>query len=506
MIFIEKFSLTAVSMVIFTVATLFFVFQLNYQLALFISSAIMIRLVLYIREIQQNAETTQQQLITLKNRDILNKKSIEAKNRELEQKYFIDDLTQLPNRNALIDTIKTENHYTLILLNIDAFKDINDFYGHTAGDSLIKQLSIKLSQMPLYYEHTLYHVHVDELAFLINNSLNRAEIKKVIFDIEKYVQKHTFYASMRHSMLFTLSFGISLSHDESPMNHTLIMDANLALHFAKKHTHSWFIYEKELKKSNHYEENFYWLKKLQLAIEEDRIEPYFQPIVNKETKKISSHEALMRLVEKNGTAISPYLFLDIAKRSKLYTTLTRIMIEKTFDKFEKSKCCFSINFSYEDMIDKEILELLTLKLQKGNIGKRFTAEILESESISNYDLVKNFIDSIKAYGAKVAIDDFGSGYSNFERLFKLDIDYVKIDGSIIKDIDENEQLKIITETIVTFAKKTNIKVIAEFVHSQEIVDILEKMGVQQMQGYYFAEPSPEIITNIEHESPLELAL
>ena len=290
------------------------------------------------------------------------------------------------------------------------------------------------------------------------------------------------------------------------MNHMLITQANLALHVAKTHTDSWVMYENSLHKSNNYEENLYWLKRLKLAIEEDRIEPYFQPIVNNKNKKIFSQEALMRLVEKNGVALSPYLFLDIAKKSKLYTTLTKIMIEKTFAKFEKSKMSFSINFSYEDMIDEEVLALLSSKLETGNIGKRFTAEILESESITNYDLVKNFIDTIKTYGSTVAIDDFGSGYSNFERLFKLDIDYIKIDGSIIKDIDENKQLRIITETIVAFAKKTNIKIVAEFVHSKEIVDILNNMGVKHMQGYYFAEPSPEIIYTLKSEAPLELAL
>ncbi len=499
-------SLTAISTAILLTSLLFFSFQLSPELSLFLYIAIMIKFLLYTQERQKEKETIQRELINLKNRDILNKKSLDAKNRELEEKYFIDDLTKQPNRNALVDTIKTENHYTLFLINIDAFKDINDFYGQTAGDSLIKQLTIKLSQMPLHFEHKFYHVHIDEFAFLVSNRLSQTEIKQLISDIETFVLKHTFYASMNQSILFTLSFGISLSEEETPMNHRLLSDANLALHFAKNHTHSWFIYESMLKQENHYEENLYWLKKLQLAIKEDRIEPYFQPIVNNKSKNIFSQEALMRLVEKNGTVISPYLFLDIAKKSKLYTTLTKIMIEKTFAKLKNSKQCFSINFSYQDMIDTEILELLTQKLQKGDIGKRFTAEILESESITNYDLVKNFIDTIKTYGSKVAIDDFGSGYSNFERLFKLDIDYIKIDGSIIKDIDENEQLRIITETIVTFAKKTNIKVVAEFVHSKEIADILARIGVKQMQGYYFAEPSPEIITKLEEKAALELAL
>ncbi len=356
--------------------------------------------------------------------------------------------------------------------------------------------------MPLPFSHTLYHIHIDEFALLIHEKLTTAESKAMIIEIENFIQQHTFYASMNQSILFTLSFGISQSKEKAPINSLLITQASLALSATKSHVHSWRIYKDIPNKHNAYEENLYWLKKLQLAIQEERIEPYFQPIINNKTQKVSSQEALIRLIEKNGAAIAPYLFLDIAKKAKLYTTLTTIMIEKTFTRFANSKMHFSINFSYEDMIDKEVLALLVSKLKHEDIGKRFTAEILESESISNYDLVKNFIDTIKVYHAKVAIDDFGAGYSNFERLFKLDIDYIKIDGSIIKDIDENTQLRIITETIVNFAKKTNIKVIAEFVHSKKIVDILEQMGVKRMQGYYFSQPSAEPICEIKQEETI----
>ena len=494
------------SAVVLTLTILYFTYQLTPMLALSLALAIMIGQLLYINKLHSVSKITQRQLVNLKNLNHHNKKSLKAKNRELEKKYYIDELTKLPNKNALIDTINKENNYSLFLINIDAFKDISDFYGHLAGDSLIKQLASFFSEMSLYHEHICYHLRGDEFALLINNKLSEDKMKQLVKDIEKKTLKHTFYASMNQSILFTLSFGISCSEDKTPMNTMLISQANLALHFAKNHTDSWMIYENSLQKSNNYEENLYWLRKLKLAIEEERIEPYFQPIVNHDSKKIFSQEALMRLIEKNGVALSPYIFLDVAKKSKLYTTLTKIMIEKTFTKFEKSKMCFSINFSYDDMLDKEVLELLAIKLQKGDIGKRFTAEILESESITNYDLVKNFIDTIKTYGSKVAIDDFGSGYSNFERLFKLDIDYIKIDGSIIKDIDENEQLLIITETIVAFAKKTNIKVVAEFVHSKEIADILASIGVNHMQGYYFAEPSPEITTKLEEHAILEFAL
>jgi diguanylate cyclase (GGDEF)-like protein len=496
-------SFSLFSTIVFIVSLLFFTFEINPLLSLSLATIIMIVSLYRQQQLHKEKTLLTHQLIDLNNRDIQYKKSIEKKNQEIQERYFIDALTKLPNRNALIDMLHEEIPSTLLLINIDAFKEINDFYSYQAGDSLIKQLSIKLSEIPLLFEHRLYHLHADEFAFLIHNRLSDEEIHFIVKEIEKMVQKHTFYASMNQSILFTLSFGIARSKKNSPYNKTLIKEAHQALHATKNHTETWSIYQDNLQETSHYEDNLYWLKKVKSAIEENRIEPYFQPIVNYKTGKIISYEALIRLVEKNGAALSPHLFLEIAKKSKLYTTLTKIMIEKSFKKFENSKQHFSINFSYEDMIDSEVLALLTEKLQNGNIGKRFCAEILESESISSYDLAKNFIDTIKTYGAKVAIDDFGSGYSNFERLFKLDIDYIKIDGSIIKDIDENIQLRIITETIVNFAKKTNIKVIAEYVHSKEIVDILAKMGVTKMQGYYFAEPSETIMITLKPDAVVE---
>jgi len=499
---IEKISLSTFSSLLLGASVLFFIFELNPLLSLVLSVVILGRLILMIHKIEKEKEAIQNQLISHKNRELLQKKSLTEKDQALQNKYFIDDISKLPNRNALLETSKIEEPYTLVLINIDSFKEINDFYGHIAGDSLIKQLSTVLTNMPLLYEHTLYHVHVDEFAFLIHKKISDKAIKELVKGIEKFTLKHTFYASMNQSILFTLSFGISSSKEGDTPNKSLCMEANIALSHARTHTETWAIFDDTLKEENHYEENLYWLKKLKSAIEEDRIEPFYQPIVNHKTNKIISQEALIRIIGKNAVPISPYLFLGVAKKAKLYTTLTKIMIEKTFTNFSKSNMSFSINFSYEDMVDKEVLALLSQKLQQGNIGRRFTAEILESESITNYDLAKNFIDTIKAYGSKVAIDDFGSGYSNFERLFKLDIDYVKIDGSIIKDIDENEQLRIITETIVDFAHKTNINVVAEYVHSQEIVNILEKMGVTQMQGFYFAEPSSEIITELKDEKQL----
>jgi EAL domain-containing protein (putative c-di-GMP-specific phosphodiesterase class I) len=185
-------------------------------------------------------------------------------------------------------------------------------------------------------------------------------------------------------------------------------------------------------------------------------------------------------------------FLHIAKKSKLYPKLTREIFTKVTDNLSSKKFEFSINISVDDILDKNTNKFILNCLEKNDIGSWLVFEILESEGIENYKEVTKFLRDVKSLGAKIAIDDFGSGYSNFEYLLKLDIDFLKIDGSLIKNIDVNEDMQIITSTIVEFAKKLKIKTIAEFVHNQKIYDIVKSMGFDYAQGYYIDKPSQDI--------------
>lgn len=131
-------------------------------------------------------------------------------------------------------------------------------------------------------------------------------------------------------------------------------------------------------------------------------------------------------------------------------------------------------------------------LEKYKIGSRVVFEIVESESIEKFEQVRNFIEKVKSYECKIAIDDFGTGYSNFEYLLKLNADYIKIDGSMIKDIDTSKEAEIVVSTIVGFAKKMGIKTIAEFVENESILEKVKEMGIDYSQGYYFSAPKLDI--------------
>ena len=141
-----------------------------------------------------------------------------------------------------------------------------------------------------------------------------------------------------------------------------------------------------------------------------------------------------------------------------------------------------------DIESNDFLDFIKSMIKKYNISDRVIFEILEDESIKNYQCLILFVDEVKALGCKVAIDDFGSGYSNFEHLLKMNIDYLKIDASLIKNIATNENSYKITKTIIEFAKNLNLKTIAEFVENEEIFNIVRNLGADYSQGYFFSAP------------------
>ncbi len=167
------------------------------------------------------------------------------------------------------------------------------------------------------------------------------------------------------------------------------------------------------------------------------------------------------------------------------------MINKSFDTFRDMDAEFSINLTIQDIMDSDLKAFIFEKLQESDIAKRLVFEIVESEGIENFGKVIEFIEKVKSYGCKIAIDDFGTGYSNFEYLLQHKADYIKIDGSMIKDIDTNQDAQAVVSTIVDFAKKMNMKTIAEFVENETIQNIIIEMGIDYSQGYHFGAPQAE---------------
>jgi len=408
----------------------------------------------------------------------------------IKNSLYQDPLTKLPNRLKLFtekSLLDEKEEYTYIIFNIDSFDSINNMYGNQFGDKILIQVARWLENNILTKKSQLYKFEADLYTMVNFEKIEENTLITYLRDISKKVQEEKFFhegAEVDISMTIGASQGNS---NQQKLSQIAYKEAKIA----KK---SFAIYDKNSNKEEEYTKNIQISRTLKNALEKDLIIPYFQPILNIRTGEIEKYETLMRIKNEEEKILSPHEFLDIAKKSKIYPKLSRSLIEKSIDTFAISPCEFSVNLSFLDITNKATNKFILQLLDKTGIGPWIIFELLESEGIENYKEVMDFIEQVKSYGAKIAIDDFGSGYSNFERLVELQVDFIKIDGSLIKNIDQNDDMRIITKTIVSFAKELGIKTIAEYVHSEAVFNQIKILGVDYAQGYYIGKPE-EHMTN-----------
>jgi diguanylate cyclase (GGDEF)-like protein len=380
----------------------------------------------------------------------------------------------------------------LALIDINNFNNINDYYSHDVGDKLLIEFTQLLNNFIDSYSAKLYRFNSDEFYIFSDHREFIRTVDVISKNLLKEIRDYEFKID-DFNISIDVSIGVSYKiKDELNSDMDIFIAADLALKESKLNKSDYILFENNNSYQIEYIENIQMLKTLKDAIKDNRIIIYYQPIIDAKTDKIYSYEVLIRLIDKNGLIISPYYFLEVAKKYKIYTSLTKIVVKQAFEKFANSKKRFSINLSFEDLSDPKIVDYILKTIEHYDCKECVSFEILESESISDFKMVGQFISKVQSYGCRIYIDDFGAGYSNFERLFKLNIDVLKIDGSIIKDIDKAKDLQIITRTIIALAKHSNMKVVAEFVHSKEVDDIVRELGVDFIQGYHYFEPLKDI--------------
>ena len=411
---------------------------------------------------------------------------VEEKTRKITEQLFTDTLTKLPNRLRLIEDLKFSVSSTLILVNIDNFKQINNFFGNKMGDIIILELGNRLKTAVEGSECRLYKLHADEYAVLIDEKLELYELKKLVNSLHRSVENVP-YTYRGQKIWVNVSFGVSGEKEN------ILETADMVLKQVKKKKLHYLIYNKSMDILTEYENNLKWARVVKDAVEENRILPFFQPIVNNRNHIIEKYESLARLIDETGNVISPYYFLNVAKMSKQYRFITQIILEKSFSTFQKTGIEFSINLSVEDILNRRTVDFITACLKEYGLNKKVVFEILESEGIESYDEVSKFISVVKNLGAAIAIDDFGAGYSNFAHILKLEVDYIKIDSSLIKNIEKDINSQIVVKTIVDFSSRLGIKTIAEFVDSRAIFEKVCELGVDFSQGYLISEPKPAIV-------------
>jgi diguanylate cyclase (GGDEF)-like protein len=427
---------------------------------------------------------------------------LETYHEKLIHQNFIDPITELPNRQQILLDIEKTREPVLILMNLDFFKEINDCYGHKAGDWVLKEITRRLKKIEAAYRFRLYRMPSDEFALLFDQQMEIKELEKIIKNAASEIHESEFLLDNNNEIHVQATFGAVRSKDIYPDKikngiwRYMAAHADMALKRAKKNRKSFIIYQEYMEIPREYENNIIWKQKLKDALKNKRIVPYFQPIVNNYTGIIEKYECLARLIDQHGQAISPSFFLDIAKKNHLYHEITHTVMDHAFRVFRDTDFEFSINLTLYDILDEEMNLSIIEKIKNNrDVANRLVFEILESEGIENYKEVMIFIEEVKELGCKIAIDDFGSGYSNFDHILRLEVNYIKIDSSLIKNLDKDKNAQTIIKTIANFARELGLKTISEHVHSKEVHETSVGLGVDYSQGYYFGEPQECLLLN-----------
>ena len=409
------------------------------------------------------------------------------------KKIFTDPLTQLYNRNYLNEISPKLNlsHYSVAMLDLDKFKAINDSYGHKIGDYVLAK-SAKIFKDSIRDTDILIRYGGEEFLLFIYNRDDDSS-QKVCQRIRKNINSFEF-KSERNDIKVNVSIGLHENPSLEKNINEAIKIADKMLYIAKSEGRNRVVlYDgKQKKKVITNSKGIDFVKE---ALANDKVICYYQPIYNPHTKEIIKYEALVRIIDKDEQLIAPIFFLPAIKHTNVHYKITQRILSIVFDKFKNNNESVSINVNFSDLINIDIENTIvdTLKNNK-DLAHRVTFEILESDEIDNITLFKKKIDLLHSIGAKISIDDFGSGYSNFRTVLDIEANFLKIDGSLIKFIDVNIKDFKVVESIIHFAKVANMKTIAEFVHSKEVYDKLLELDLDYVQGYYIAKPNSELLS------------
>ncbi|KLE09663.1 diguanylate cyclase [Aliarcobacter butzleri L354] len=401
------------------------------------------------------------------------------------KELFIDKLTNLPNRNRLKKDLNQTDDVLMAFFDIDGFLTLNDLFGEEIGDGILVELSYKLKEHFPANEYSVYKLDVDKFVVVaVNSGKSVEEFYKYTKSFINKIENQSFLVNENE---IDINLTVGVSHANGALAYKY---AQRTITYARTKLRKIMIYNDSFNIHQSFENNIKWLKQLKNGFKENKFQAYFQPIVDTQTKEIYKYEALIRYIDENGNEVGPYNFLDIAKKTKQYPNIIKVILKDALKLIKEKNKKVSINISYADISNKNTTKYIYdfLTAQSIEHTKLLSFEILESEEIVDFEEVSRFISEVKKFECTVGIDDFGAGYSNFHLLSKLKISFIKIDGSLIQNIHNSKDLEIIVKTISNIAKEFNVKTVAEFVANEEIYNKVKELNIDYSQGFYFDKP------------------
>ncbi|GMR04497.1 MAG: hypothetical protein BMS9Abin23_0395 [Thermodesulfobacteriota bacterium] len=441
--------------------------------------------------------------------------------RKLAHMATHDHLTGLLNRSRftgllkewiLCDGAAPGASGALFLINIDRFMFLNDTYGHAMGDVFLRRLGKFLNDnvTALYgkyrasrgVEPLVARLSGDEFAVFLPY-VDAVAAVEVADELRKMVEE----ARLGGHGQSTISIGVVLYPVHGKNTGELLTRADAAMMRAKElgrnRAHLYRPEDRALEKMH---SRLEWKNRIVSALKEVRFVPWFQPILSLKDGSVTHYEALARMIDEKGKILAPGAFIDTAEVFGLIGSMDRIIIRKALDlqeimRAQGKEVCFSLNLSGIDLGDEEFLAFLKKEIS-GRDKASVVFEITETAAVKNMDKAMEFIKELKKMGCSFSLDDFGVGFTSFNYLKEMDVDYIKIDGSFIRRLNENPDDQLFVKAMIDVAHGMRIKTVAEFVENEETLALLKKFDVDYAQGYFIGRPGPPYCFSPGKKSPL----
>ncbi|MBT8132954.1 MAG: EAL domain-containing protein [Gammaproteobacteria bacterium] len=434
-------------------------------------------------------------------------------NRQLTFQATHDALTGLINRyeferrlkNVITAQTVHESVNTLCYIDLDQFKLVNDTCGHTAGDDLLKKITLLL-QDTLGNVGTLARLGGDEFGLLLENTDTRKAQSVALGVLD--VIKNFHFTWNENTFTIGASIGIASIPNNALNCEEILSNADSACYLAKESGRNRIqVYTEEDDKLLTQQREMHWVSRINHALEEGRFQLYFQEIISlrgHEQAFIMHGEVLLRMIDKEGNIVSPNQFLPAAERYNMATLIDEWVVDRSIQWLasRKEKVLISINLSGMSISNRDFLNFVVSRIKQNKVNPELLCfEITETAAINNLGTAIHFMNVLKKLGCSFALDDFGSGLSSFSYLNSLPVDYLKIDGTFVMDIDKDPMHYAMVKSINEVGQVMGIKTIAEFAASKDIIDCLREVGVDNAQGYAVARPVALASLSIEDKTP-----